>query len=89
VDVLLKADQPAGRYWISVGSQYRKGAPAGEGCGRLLLLANGACRLTIMLHAMICLHAAKLPSLQSSLQLSLDVSSRTMQQVKIKKQDAG
>lgn len=27
VDVLLKADQPAGSFWISVGSQYRKGAP--------------------------------------------------------------
>eukprot|EP00879_Flechtneria_rotunda_P031612 GHRR01034549.1.p1 GENE.GHRR01034549.1~~GHRR01034549.1.p1 ORF type:complete len:321 (+),score=110.97 GHRR01034549.1:649-1611(+) len=28
VDVLLKADQAVGSYWISVGSQYRKGAPA-------------------------------------------------------------
>lgn len=28
-DLLLKADQAAGSYWISVGSQYRKGAPAG------------------------------------------------------------
>ncbi|KAF8065871.1 L-ascorbate oxidase [Scenedesmus sp. PABB004] len=28
VDVLLKANQPVGRYWISVASQYRKGAPA-------------------------------------------------------------
>lgn len=28
VDVLLKADQASGSYWISVGSQYRKGAPA-------------------------------------------------------------
>lgn len=32
VDVLLKADQPSDRtYWISVGSQYRKGAPSGYG----------------------------------------------------------
>lgn len=30
-DVLIKADQAAGAYWISVGSQYRKGAPAGYG----------------------------------------------------------
>jgi L-ascorbate oxidase len=28
VDVTLKASQAAGSYWISVGSQYRKGAPA-------------------------------------------------------------
>lgn len=28
-DVLLRANQAAGSYWISVGSQYRKGAPAG------------------------------------------------------------
>lgn len=27
--MLLKADQPLGSYWISVGSQYRKGAPSG------------------------------------------------------------
>lgn len=28
VDVVLKANQAAGSYWVSVGSQYRKGAPA-------------------------------------------------------------
>lgn len=26
-DVLIKADQPRGSYWITAGSQYRKGAP--------------------------------------------------------------
>jgi hypothetical protein len=32
IDVLLKAGQPSDRaYWISVGSQYRKGAPSGYG----------------------------------------------------------
>jgi L-ascorbate oxidase len=31
VDVIIKADQPAGSFWISVGSQYRKGAPSGFG----------------------------------------------------------
>lgn len=32
VDVLLKADQDSSRsYWISVGSQYRKGAPSAYG----------------------------------------------------------
>lgn len=30
--MLLKADQPSDKsYWISVGSQYRKGAPSGYG----------------------------------------------------------
>ncbi|PNW88481.1 hypothetical protein CHLRE_01g031500v5 [Chlamydomonas reinhardtii] len=29
IDVLLKADQPAANYWISVVPQYRTGAPAG------------------------------------------------------------
>lgn len=31
VDIRVEANQPLGRYWISVGSQYRKGAPAGYG----------------------------------------------------------
>ena len=42
VDVLLTANKPAGTYWISVGSQYRKGAPSGYGILRYSNAAAGS-----------------------------------------------
>lgn len=40
--MLLKADQSAGAYWISVGSQYRKGAPSGYGVLRYSSASSGS-----------------------------------------------
>lgn len=40
--MLLKADQAPGSYWLSVGSQYRKGAPSAYGVLRYSTAAAGS-----------------------------------------------